>query len=51
MRKRGEIQSLFYEPDKGADKNQWRRNLELEVMLDIRDLLALIAKKVKKEPK
>lgn len=39
MRKRGEIESLFYQPDDEVDKMQWRKNLELEVMLDIRDLL------------
>jgi len=39
IRERGEIESLYYNPEEG-DHHLWRKNLELEVALDTRDLIA-----------
>jgi hypothetical protein len=39
MRERGVIESLFYEDTDNSSPRQGQRNLFMEVMLDIRELL------------
>jgi hypothetical protein len=45
VRKRGEIETLFYEGVNNAAPIQGQKNLALEVLLDIRDILNRIDKR------